>query len=246
MGALILIVCFAFKTLIWDIVLRSARFCNPRGALSFYNRYSKKMSLEAFKLLTAFTGLRLTVSSVIQREIPKTFILVSNHQSLYDIPAIIIAFPDHDIKFIAKQELSRFVPFVSVGLKMGKHALISRAGDGYRTRYELKRLARLSQKGFCPHVFPEGTRSRTGEVGRFHTAALRSLIRDTELPVLTAAIDGGYHMSSLLDMTHAGKEKLYRVKLLSLRPNPKQNVHLNTFIQEIRHEIVLQLDKWHK
>jgi len=244
MGAVIFIVCFTLMAFYWDFVLRLYRFLFPRKAFGFYNEYTKKMSRQGFALISAYTGLRLDVDSALREELPPTFLLVSNHQSLYDIPALIRAFPERDIKFIAKKELSRFVPFVSVGLKMGKHAVISRKGDPNDTRRELRRLAALARKGCCPHVFPEGTRSRTGAVGRFYTAALRTLIRDTRLPMVSVAIDGGYHISRLLDMTQAGREKRYRVRILGLYPPPADSEEFRATVQNIREEIIAQLQAW--
>ena len=244
MGALIFIACFALRTVFWDLTLRIARFFRPRKAFDFVNRYAKKMSRQGFALLSTYTGLKLTVDRSAGLELPPVFIIASNHQSLYDIPALIRAFPDRDIKFIAKKELSRYVPFVSIGLKMGKHAVIIRSGEIRETRRELARLAAMTKKGCCPHVFPEGTRSRTGAVGKFHTAGLRALVNDTRLPVLAVAIDGGHHISGLLDMTQAGMEKQYRVKALSLHPPPSTNTEFLAMVREIRAEIIKQLSEW--
>ena len=53
-------------------------------------------------------------------------IIVSNHQSMYDIPAVVYGFREHYPKFISKIELSRHIPSISYNLRHGKSALIDR------------------------------------------------------------------------------------------------------------------------
>ena len=72
-------------TFYWDFVLRLYRFLFPGKAFEFYNKYCKGMSRQGFALISTYTGLRLEVDSALREQLPPTFVLVSNHQSLYDI-----------------------------------------------------------------------------------------------------------------------------------------------------------------
>ena len=56
----------------------------------------------------------------------RPIIIVSNHQSMYDIPAVICGFKKYYPKFISKIELSKNLPSISHNLKHGKSALIDR------------------------------------------------------------------------------------------------------------------------
>jgi 1-acyl-sn-glycerol-3-phosphate acyltransferase len=56
----------------------------------------------------------------------RPLIIIANHQSLFDIPAVVHGFRKYYPKFISKKELSRNLPSISYNLKYGKSALIDR------------------------------------------------------------------------------------------------------------------------
>ena len=62
-------------------------------------------------------------------ELPENFVLISNHQSLLDIPVFMKFLTDRDIRFIAKDALGRHVPLVSEMLRAHEHCIIPRTGS---------------------------------------------------------------------------------------------------------------------
>ena len=74
--------------------------------------------------------------------LPRVFLIVSNHQSLADIPAVTVCFPRHPVRFVAKRELRRGIPYISRSLRFGRSALVSRTrdfGEGQRGAAEARR-----------------------------------------------------------------------------------------------------------
>ena len=59
-------------------------------------------------------------------ELPENFIIISNHQSLLDIPVYMKFLKGRDLRFIAKDALGRHVPLVSEMLRAQQHCLIPR------------------------------------------------------------------------------------------------------------------------
>ena len=94
-------------------------------------------------------------------------IYASNHSSMFDIWALSAVLPG-STRFVAKRELAR-VPLVGPAMVAAGHVMIDRAVS--RRAFEAyDRAAQTVRRGFSPIVFPEGTRSRTGELLPFKNA----------------------------------------------------------------------------
>jgi 1-acyl-sn-glycerol-3-phosphate acyltransferase len=113
------------------------------------------------------------------KNLPKNrpVIIVANHQSMFDIPAVGYGFRSLYPKFIAKIELSKNIPSVSYNLKHGKSALIDRKNGAQAVKeiYKLGKLIEVNNYAAC--IFPEGTRSKTGKIKKFQSAGINTLLR---------------------------------------------------------------------
>ncbi len=139
-------------------------------------------------LILATTGVRVRVSGPEWVTPNRSYIFVSNHQSIYDLPVLITSIP-LQLRILAKASLGSF-PVLGWHLRYTGHLLINRAQAGRATR---GRVARLIGRGHSLLVFPEGTRSVDGEVLRFKRG-LFSLAIDAGLPVVPIAIIGSRHV----------------------------------------------------
>ncbi|WP_435624194.1 lysophospholipid acyltransferase family protein [Flagellimonas sp.] len=103
-------------------------------------------------------------------------IIVTNHQSMYDIPPIIWYMRKHHPKFVSKIELGKGIPSVSFNLRHGGSVLINRK-DPKQSIEQLEKLGKYIEKHHRSAViFPEGTRSRDGFPKKFHTTGLKVLL----------------------------------------------------------------------
>ena len=139
-------------------------------------------------LILVTTGVRTAARGVerVDRRAPCVF--VSNHQSIYDIPVLFVALPVQ-LRIIAKASLGRF-PVLGWHLRWTGHLLVDRARAGASA---LKQVGRLMRRGHSLIVFPEGTRSRDGRVGRFRRG-LFLLAIEAGLPVAPVAVSGTRHV----------------------------------------------------
>lgn len=104
-------------------------------------------------------------------------IIVANHQSMNDIPPIIWFLRKFHPKFISKKELGKGIPSVSYNLRKSGAALIDRK-DPKQALPAIKELAQYIEKHKRSAViFPEGTRSKTGEPKRFAESGLKILCK---------------------------------------------------------------------
>ncbi|MEM9144241.1 MAG: lysophospholipid acyltransferase family protein, partial [Bacteroidota bacterium] len=123
-------------------------------------------------------GTRFTFrnSQHIPRDRP--LIIVTNHQSMYDIPPIIWYMRKHHPKFVSKKELGKGIPSVSFNLKYGGSALIDRK-DGVQALSEIAKLGKyIETHQRSAVIFPEGTRSRDGNPKKFKPMGLKTLMKN--------------------------------------------------------------------
>jgi 1-acyl-sn-glycerol-3-phosphate acyltransferase len=107
----------------------------------------------------------------------RPLIIVTNHQSMYDIPPIIWYMRKHHPKFVSKKELGRGIPSVSYNLVHGGSALIDRK-DGKAALLEIGKLGSyIEQHNRAAVIFPEGTRSRDGHPKAFKPMGLKMLLK---------------------------------------------------------------------
>ncbi len=125
----------------------------------------------------------------------RPLIIVANHQSLFDIPAIVHGFRKYYPKFISKKELSKNLPSISYNLKYGKSALIDRE-NGTQAVKEIFKLGRLIEENcYAACIFPEGTRSKNGKVKKFMTGGIHTLLRAApSAVVIPFVIDGHFQI----------------------------------------------------
>jgi 1-acyl-sn-glycerol-3-phosphate acyltransferase len=116
----------------------------------------------------------------------KPTILMSNHQSLYDIPLVFVALPG-SIRMLTKKELFR-VPIWGRALAAGEFVSIDRRNHKQALR-DLADARRKMEDGIVLWVAPEGTRTRDGYLGPFKKGAFM-LALETGARIIPIGIRG--------------------------------------------------------
>lgn len=180
-----------------------------------------------------------------KNELPEDFIIISNHQSLLDIPVFMKYFPDKEVRFIAKDALGRHVPLVSEMLRAQEHCLIPRKAKPMEAmRYISDFGKRVIERKQVPILFPEGSRTRDGNVGKFFSAGFRQLTESTGLPVVVCALDGGWQLRDLRKLMTNLKHGCYRVKILRVYEPPKTKEECNVILEESKLLMQQQIEYW--
>lgn len=136
-------------------------------------------------LILNTTGVRVAVEGL-ERIIPgTTYVFVSNHQSIYDIPVIFASLP-YQLRIIAKASLARF-PVLGWHLKRGGHLFVERDRPDHAGI--LKRWRSLVSEGLSLIIFAEGTRSWDGRVAHFKAGSVL-LALEAGLPLVPLAVIG--------------------------------------------------------
>jgi 1-acyl-sn-glycerol-3-phosphate acyltransferase len=146
--------------------------------------------------LQVWAGLRVNLHGAenirnLEQFAGRSVIFVSNHQSMYDITLILTLMNRGKIRFVAKRELGRWIPSISIALKNMEAALIDRGSRTQAIRAIRSLGSRAAKLGRDVCIYPEGTRSRTGELLPFKSLGLLTLLK--EMPgcvVMPIAISG--------------------------------------------------------
>lgn len=144
-----------------------------------YNAHKKSVEILNWFLMRSTNVLGTRYKFENNHNIPtdRPLIIVTNHQSMYDIPPIIWYMRKHHPKFVAKKELGKGIPSVSYNLRHGGSALIDRK-DGKQSLTEIAKLGSYVEKNNrAAVIFPEGTRSRNGHPKPFKPMGLKILLK---------------------------------------------------------------------
>ena len=134
------------------------------------------------------TGVHVRVTGLERLDPAKSYVLASNHQSIYDIPIVFASLP-LQLRIVAKHSLG-MVPFLGWHLQWTGHLLVDRRKPGSDI---VRKMARLVREAHSLIVFPEGTRSVDGSVGRFKKGTFLVAI-DAQLPVVPVSIAGSRYV----------------------------------------------------
>ncbi len=161
-GTLLFLPVFGLVLVVFEVVQRIAKAFGKRA-------HDYSVAALCTSLVTAFriTGLRLRVERAPEVRSHHSYLVVSNHQSMFDIALLGHVLATNFPKFVSKRELARRIPSVSYNLRRGGNCLIDR-DDADQAVGAIRDLgARVERNGVSAVIFPEGTRARRGELKTF-------------------------------------------------------------------------------
>jgi 1-acyl-sn-glycerol-3-phosphate acyltransferase len=189
-ATLVFLPVFALILLVFEVVQRGAKLLGKRP-------HDYAVACLCTSLVTAFrlTGLRLDVRRP-RTVTPHTpYLIISNHQSMFDIALLGHLFFTNFPKFVSKRELARRIPSIAYNLRCGGNALIDRS-DPPQAEAAIAALGRrVEHNRVSAVIFPEGTRARNGDLGPFKPrGSLALLAAAPATAVLPVAIEESWRL----------------------------------------------------
>lgn len=182
-----------------------------------------------------------------KEKLPDQFLVICNHQSLFDIPIFMTFFPEYPVRFVAKDVLARHIPLVSEMLRAHEHCMIPRKGGAGKAMKTIEDFGkRVIDRKQIPILFPEGTRSKDGTLGTFYSAGFRKLVETTKLPIVVCCLDNGYKINDLKHIFENISRINYKVKVLKVYPCPETKEDQVKILEEAKEIMQQQLDQWRK
>lgn len=133
------------------------------------------------------TGIKLKVEGLENIDPQRQYVFIANHQSNVDIPVLVQALSEFQLRWIAKKELLR-VPFFGWALWATKHVMIDRSDPQDAVKGLTRAKARLDA-GISLVIYPEGTRSRDGRLQRFKKGGFLLAVQ-ANTPIVPITVNG--------------------------------------------------------
>ncbi len=138
------------------------------------------------KSILRISCINVTVKGISNIDPARSYIYMCNHQSNFDIP-VLLAYLPAESKWLAKAELFK-IPIFGYAMKRAGYISIDRSNR--KSAFEsLKRAAHLIREGVSVLIFPEGTRSKDGNIREFKKGGF-VLAVDSGVPVIPIIIHG--------------------------------------------------------
>jgi 1-acyl-sn-glycerol-3-phosphate acyltransferase len=151
------------------------------GRVYFWTGYFwSKISLHVGRVKVHVTGIE-------NINLASSYIFVTNHASMSDIPALMTVLPRVRIMF--KKELS-YVPIWGWAMRWGRHVMVDRARGGEAMK-SIDKAAAAIRSGDSIILFAEGTRTRDGKLQTFKRGAF-SLAAKSGVPIVPITINGSF------------------------------------------------------
>lgn len=147
----------------------------------FFGYKAHKISVDILNFFLTYSQLFLfnSISFKNSYKLPtdRPIIFAANHQSMYDIPALIWFLRKYHAKFISKIELTKGIPSISINLRLGGGANIDRKDNKQAIMEILKLGRRMKDNNWSTVIFPEGTRAKDGKVKTFQFGGIATLLK---------------------------------------------------------------------
>ena len=229
---------FGFALAVFDPAQRVARLLGSRphelvvGALQL-------CLLWAFRICG--TRLRVERSPLVKPWTP--YLLVANHQSMFDIPIFGGLLFSNFPKYVSKRELARWIPSISYNLRRGGNALIDR-GDRAQALDAIRDLGqRVRARGVSAVIYPEGTRARAGQLGSFKSGGtLELLAAAPDIAVVPVTIDESWKLlrHNLLPVPFGTQIRVHIGAPIPRAPDEDRSA----LLERVRDEIESTLERW--
>lgn len=127
-------------------------------------------------------------------------LVLMNHQSLLDIPLVVAGLRDAYPRIITRRRYERWIPLISHMVRVYQYPVVDPRANAGSTRRSLAALSTAARESAVPLVvFPEGTRTKDGEIGRFKTQGLRHILAERGWTVYLVVTDGFWKRARFTD-----------------------------------------------
>lgn len=170
------------------MILIMAAFVNPNKEYKRTNKFYEKFLNYTVWLMLKLVNVKVVLTGKEKIPTDSRFLFVSNHRSGYDPVIVRAVLGKYDINFISKPENFK-VPILRHFLVRLKFLSIDRDNPRNSLKTIVKAIDYVKNDEGSMGVYPEGTRSKTGELLPFHDGVFKIALK-ANVPVVVACMKG--------------------------------------------------------
>jgi 1-acyl-sn-glycerol-3-phosphate acyltransferase len=224
------------RLVIWPLIVVRPRLRRPlvgawlRFHATFYLRLAQWMA-----------GVRFAVQGRIE---PGPAVVVMNHQGIFDIPLLLTMVPRTYPKIPTRTRYKWGIPGVSPMVRASRYPLVTQRRETVREDLEAisAAAAEVARGEGVLAIYPEGHRTRDGEIGPFMVRGLRTILEHAgDVPVWIVVADGMWGARTFADMAVQLAGARIQARVLGPFPSPRSPEQVDAFIAELRERMVATL-----
>ena len=170
------------------MIVIMAAFVNPNKEYERESKFYGKFLNYSVWLALKLANIKVVLTGVEKIPTDSRFLFVSNHRSGYDPVIVRAVLGKYDINFISKPENFK-VPILKQFMVRLKFLSIDRDNPRNSLKTIVKAIEYIKNDEGSMGVYPEGTRSKTGELLPFHDGVFKIAIK-ANVPVVVACLKG--------------------------------------------------------
>jgi 1-acyl-sn-glycerol-3-phosphate acyltransferase len=171
-------------------------------------------------------------------------LVVMNHQSLLDIPLVVQTVAGSGYpSIVTRDRYSRWIPLISHMVRLYQYPVVDPAAKSGAIRRTLEEIGAIARESHLPIVvFPEGHRSRDGEIGRFKRGALNSILAARTWTVYVYVADGFWRVAQYWDFVRHVTGVVGKIEHAGVLEWTDPDADPEPFIQTIRQTMIERLE----
>ncbi len=180
-------------------------------------------------------------------ELPKVpgepgVLLLMNHQSLLDIPLACGSIDGAYPRIITRKRYLRWIPLISHMVRLYQYPVVDPRANPKETRRSLDAIGEAARTSDVPlAIFPEGTRTKNGEIGNFKMSGLRVILAARPWKVYLMVADGFWQRAKFKDLLVGMRSIDGRIELTGPFVWDDPEADPTEFVRRMRKEMVERL-----
>lgn len=239
-GYLALIIIFVFLLLcdpVQRLVVAPLAWALPQRRIRIYDRWQKLMAAIVFQSVERVGGVRFSAIPHVPGE-PGVLILM-NHQSVFDIPIVVRATQGAYPRIVTRKRYLRWIPLISHMIRLYQYPVVDPRANSREMRVSLRAIEEAARTSDVPlAIFPEGTRTKDGEIGRFRPKGLRTILAQRPWEVHVLVADGFWQRAKMKHFVRGMGDIRGRVEKVGVYRWDDPSADPDVFIEEIRDAMV--------
>ncbi len=231
-----------FMGLLQRVLIFPLVWARPASAFRLLAWWIRLQAAITLTLIRTVGGVRLRVDGHID---PKSCIVIMNHQSLIDIP-IGLALMQGPLPLIAgRRRYARGLPGISPYLRGAPNPLVSQTPEHRKADLAgiLKTAALVDAGDASLLLFPEGHRTRNGDILPFMPGGLHTVLSRTRRPVYCIVGDGMWQSRTLKEALVRLAGLQINVRVIGPFEPPADKTEIQGFVDHIRAHMVETLNE---